>query len=82
MTDEIEGLLGELLAIIHRDGGHHQSDVGIEQAIKDAIESYYKLIKENDEMSEDSEFLNCLRAAGVDNWSGYSDACELMKEYE
>lgn len=82
MNSESERLLGELLAIIHRDGGHHQSDVGTEQAIKDAIEVYYKLIKENDEMWEDSKFLNCLKAAGVDNWSGYSDAWELMKEDE
>jgi len=31
-----EKWLGELLAIIHRDGGHHQAKVGTDQAVKDA----------------------------------------------
>lgn len=30
-------LMGDLLAIIHRDGGHHEAEVGTAQAIKDAI---------------------------------------------
>lgn len=30
-------LLSELLAIIHRDGGHYQRDNGTEQAVSDAI---------------------------------------------
>jgi hypothetical protein len=34
--NEYEYMLGELLAIIHRDGGHHQSDVGTVQAVRDA----------------------------------------------
>ena len=28
---------------------------------------------------QDSEFLNCLEACGVDNWIGYGDACEMME---
>ena len=28
--------LGNLLAIIHRDGGHHTDEVGVEQSVKDA----------------------------------------------
>ena len=28
----------------------------------------------------ESEFLNCLQAAGVDNWDGYSYAQEMMDE--
>jgi hypothetical protein len=28
--------LEELLAVIHRDGGHHTAEVGIEQSCKDA----------------------------------------------
>lgn len=35
--------LGNLLALMHRDGGHHQSEVGTEQAIKDAEVIYYDL---------------------------------------
>lgn len=30
-------LMGDLLAIIHHDGGHHEAEVGTAQAIKDAI---------------------------------------------
>lgn len=31
-------------------------------------------------MLDEIEFLNCLEACGVDNWSGYSDAHEMMNE--
>lgn len=31
--------------------------------------------KEYEQLKEDSNFLNALRAAGVDNWEGYSEAC-------
>jgi len=33
------------------------------------LELYNKLLA-------DSQFLNCLRNNGVDNWDWYSDACE------
>lgn len=36
--------------------------------------------KEYDELIKDSEFLNALRAAGVDNWDGYSEALKILKE--
>jgi len=31
-------------------------------------------------LSDDSEFLNCLRSCGVDNWDGYGDATRMMAE--
>lgn len=34
--------------------------------------------EELESVQEDAEFLNCLRAAGVDNWDGYSEAQEMM----
>ena len=34
---------------------------------------------EYDMLLQDSEFLNCLEACGVDGWY---DACEMMKGYE
>lgn len=37
---------------------------------------------EYDELLHDSDFLMCLRAAGVDNWCGYSDAHDMMEEEE
>ena len=33
-----------------------------------------------DELLEDQAFLNALQAAGVDNWSGYDYAQELLEE--
>ena len=33
----LEKELKELLAVIHRDGGHHTHNVGLLQSIKDAI---------------------------------------------
>jgi hypothetical protein len=38
-----------------------------------------KLVYE--EMLDDQLLLNCLRAAGVDNWSGYDFALETYEEH-
>lgn len=38
--------------------------------------------KEYDSLIEDSEFLEALRAAGVDNWEGYDFAIEILDENE
>ena len=37
---------------------------------------------EYDMLLQDSEFLNCLEACGVDGWYGYGDACEMFEESE
>jgi len=42
--------IGDLLAIIHGDGGHHQDEVGTEQAIKDAAQVVYALRARIDEL--------------------------------
>lgn len=34
--------------------------------------------EELEKLQEDSEFLECLKSAGVDNWDGYSEAQEMM----
>ena len=31
-----------------------------------------------DKLEKDLEFLNALKACGVDNWDGYSDAVEMV----
>ena len=36
--------------------------------------------KEYESLLEDSEKLEALEAAGVDNWEGYSDAMESLEE--
>lgn len=35
--------------------------------------------KEYDKLKKDSEFLECLKSCGVDNWVGYGDAQEMME---
>ena len=37
---------------------------------------------EYDMLLQDSEFLNCLEACGVDGWYGYGDAYEMFEESE
>jgi hypothetical protein len=44
-AEKAEHALGNLLAIIHRDGGHHQGRVGDEQAVKDAHERWGRLMQ-------------------------------------
>ena len=36
---------------------------------------------EYNKLRDDQNFLNCLRGAGVDNWSGYEDAQEACEEH-
>lgn len=40
--------LGNLLALIHRDGGQHQTEVGTEQAVKDAEDVWLSLRESHD----------------------------------
>jgi len=55
-----EDLLGNLLAILHRDGGHHEGEVGTEQAVKDAMKIYYQLRAELDEARKVIEMIDGL----------------------
>ena len=34
-------------------------------------------VKEYENLLADSWFLSCLQGCGVDNWEGYSDACDM-----
>lgn len=47
--DEAREHLGNLLAIIHGDGGHYQAEHGNEKATTDAIAKYYELRARHDE---------------------------------
>lgn len=38
--------------------------------------------EEYDSLLEDQHMLQCLQGAGVDNWSGYDLAIEMMNEEE
>lgn len=37
-----------------------------------------ELLGQQDQLNEDSQFLQCLKNAGVDNWDGYEIAQEEM----
>jgi hypothetical protein len=37
---------------------------------------------EYEKLLEDSDWLNCLEQAGVDNWEGYSVAIDIRDEYK
>ena len=39
-----------------------------------------ELKKDKERLEEDSNFLSCLQACGVDNWEGYDDACDMFEE--
>lgn len=64
-TEKAAAIIGE---IINRD----QLDEGVEMAVipKEELERLY----------DDQHMLNCLEAAGVDNWSGYDYAMEMYNE--
>lgn len=38
------------------------------------------LEKQIEEYDEDIQFLDCLRACGVDNWEGYDEARKMMRD--
>ena len=50
-------MLGELLAVLHADGGHYQYEHGTEKAVADAITKYYELVKQLAEYKADAERL-------------------------
>lgn len=45
----------------------------MESDIKITLNEYNKLLRA-------ANFLDCLEACGVDNWSGYSDAIEMLED--
>lgn len=42
--------LKNLLAVIHRDGGHHTDACGIPQSVQDACDVFYKLLARVEEL--------------------------------
>jgi hypothetical protein len=39
-------------------------------------------LKEYESLLEDSRWLSCLEAAGVDNWNGYDHASDILSEWD
>lgn len=59
-AEKAEAELRNLLAIIHRDGGHHTSDVGLVQSVEDAHKVWGKLITERNQAIKDNEQLRAV----------------------
>ena len=48
-------MLGELLAVLHADGGHYQYEHGTEKAVEDSITKHYELKRQLAEYKADAE---------------------------
>lgn len=47
-------MIGELLAVLHADGGHYQYEHGTEKAVEDAITKHYELTRQLAEYKADA----------------------------
>jgi hypothetical protein len=48
--DEARRNLGEILAVIHRDGGHHTGEFGVSQSVADAHATWAAVVRERDDL--------------------------------
>ena len=89
MTTRSEALLSDLLAVIHRDGGHHTYRVGLDESVRHAITRIQLLIQDNDEyqttfrlleqrLSATERELEQLRRAGAKHAHTNKDASENL----
>jgi hypothetical protein len=46
------------------------------------VDELEHILNEYAQLKEDSEFLDALKAAGVDNWQGYDHAFDILREME
>ncbi len=56
-AEALEAELGNLLAIIHRDGGHHTGKVGYRQSVKDAHLVWAKMMSCNEALEAENKRL-------------------------
>lgn len=68
-------LLGELLAVLHRDGGHYQAEHGTAKAVKDAIDAFYAKPGNMVELSELERIADeWEESEGIDPSNSYGNA--------
>ena len=53
--DEFENMLHDLLAVLHRDGGHYTAEVGLEKSIHDAKLKFLKLVHNKEAIPSTNE---------------------------
>lgn len=89
-----ERLLGDLLAVMHRDGGQHTASVGLEQSVKDATAVYtrcvrYKRGSRNDSRrlgmsleawGDEGEGIDVFETLGKDGWEINPDATMARRD--
>jgi hypothetical protein len=51
-VEQAQYFLLNLLAVIHRDGGHHTIDVGLEQSYLDATTKWYTQLTLTDDLAQ------------------------------
>lgn len=77
--EELRQRGGDVLAVIHGDGGHHTEAVGFDQSCTDAVARWYGLIAENNALSAKLESLQRdLAARDVT----IAEMRERVKDYE
>lgn len=69
-------MLGELLAVLHADGGHYQYEHGTEKAVEDSITKYYELKRQLAELQEWNTRI------GVTNYELRKELAEYKAENE
>ena len=81
--DAVRQQLGNLLAIIHRDGGHRQSAVGTDQAVEEAHQIWATLIASEQQVKRLRKALRELqhKTAGVDDFDAHFSSMEDGTEY-
>lgn len=63
------------------DLSEYKARDGVARRAKQERETYILgLLEKISSMKKDVAFLNCLQAAGVDNWEGYDQAQELLED--
>ncbi len=84
MLSEKEKLIARMRAM-KMDGlndSYERENKAIDACIKMIEEPDLVIITESEciRLENSEDFLNCLQAAGVDNWDGYEYAQEMMEE--
>jgi len=64
--ENADRLLGELLAVIHGDGGHHRRKHGDDESVKAALDRFYKLREDLDELQYTLDLTRDILGIGKD----------------
>ncbi|MFD9950816.1 hypothetical protein ACFWYW_58680 [Nonomuraea sp. NPDC059023] len=77
--EEVRRRYGPMYVEIAECGARAAAPLIAVQVRRETAAELDRLRKKVAELGEDSAFLNALQTAGVDNWDGYSYACEIAR---